>query len=88
MRVAATGLLLAMAARLEPTGWAMAPANLLMSAGLAAGPLVTGLIFDTQHGPRTIAWVAVVALACSLALLKASHGSAALARFGQGTGAR
>ena len=62
-------LLLAMAARLEPAGWAMAPANLLLSAGLAVGPIVTGFFFDTQHGPRTIAWVAAVVLTCNLALL-------------------
>ncbi len=62
-------LLLAMAARLEPAGWAMAPANFLLSAGLAVGPIVTGLVFDRQNGPRTIAWVAAVVLTCNLAVL-------------------
>jgi predicted MFS family arabinose efflux permease len=63
-------LLLAMAARLEPAGWAMAPANLLLSAGLAAGPTLTGFLFDAPHGPSTIAWVAAALLACSVALLR------------------
>ncbi|MFL6605822.1 MAG: MFS transporter [Steroidobacteraceae bacterium] len=78
-------LLLAIAARLEPAGWAMAPANFLLTAGLAVGPMVTGFLIDAQHGPRTIALLSAAVLACSLALLTTVRDLATRDRCDPGT---
>ena len=62
-------LLLAMAGEIEPAGSMIAPATLIIGAGLTAGPLVAGPLLETKHGARTVALVSVALLALSLALL-------------------
>ncbi|WDD93879.1 MFS transporter [Burkholderia sp. FERM BP-3421] len=60
---------LASVARVDPSGRLIATLNLVIGAGLAAGPLVAGLLLDGGGTQRQLFALAAVAACASLALL-------------------
>ena len=62
-------LVLAQAARVAPSSAMMAPANFVLGAGLGAGPLLAGFLFETELGVRSVALASEMLLALGIALL-------------------
>jgi predicted MFS family arabinose efflux permease len=61
--------LLSLAAEIEPAGSLMIPANFVLGAGLAAGPLITGFVLEANGGFGAAAGLGTLLLLAGLILL-------------------